>query len=834
MEDPVDWSARSDDDTGRTAGSRERTDRGDEERGADADGDAFDPAAFEAVAGSMPVPVLVVDEDGAVATANDRFRGEFGLEDITGQRLETLCRSLTVATLETHCSADGEQARLDATARGGDGIDRSVRLTVERRAGPERDWFVAVLADVTGVQSRVHELERYERIVETIDDGVYVLDDAFEIVSVNDAVSELTGYSRSELLGANASLLASEETLRQAAAVSAALQSGEEKAATITTTLETADGRSLPVETRFSVYQLGDGSYGQVGVVRDISDRVRHEETLRALHDSTRELLRAETPEAVSDVVVDATTEVIDLSQAVVYLFDRTENVLRSAAATGDCCQNRPTDVSVVEVGGGPAWEAFVSGERRSETDEEGTADSGSGCDVHVPLGDHGVFSVAAGDEEENGLDRDTLQLVELLAASAETALERVDREHRLKDRDRELREQNEELRRLERTNEVIRRIDRALVGVDSREGVQSAVCEGLVDSELCSFAWVGRSDGEAVVPEAWAGTGRGYLDGVDRSLDGAGGPPSVQTARSGDPTVVSSVASDIGAGWRREALAREFGSTISVPLTHDGTTLGVLTAYADEPGDFRESLVSVFLELGDTIANAIRVADTKQWLSADGVVEVDLAVESPTCPLAALADRAGATLVHEGTVDGDGDGSRTFVAVVDAPVDSVEAAVADRTAITGFDRLSEDEAVVELELAAPTVPTTLTDLGARIQSLTVSPDGVDATVELAPGASVRDLVDALDTQYGSAELLARQDRTEPATSRGGFREAVEDALTDRQLETVRTAYLSGFFDWPRATTGEEIADSLGVSQPTVNRHLRVGERKILDRLFED
>lgn len=40
--------------------------------------------------------------------------------------------------------------------------------------------------------------------------------------------------------------------------------------------------------------------------------------------------------------------------------------------------------------------------------------------------------------------------------------------------------------------------------------------------------------------------------------------------------------------------------------------------------------------------------------------------------------------------------------------------------------------------------------------------------------------------------------------------------------EVLGTAYFAGFFDWPRASTGEDVAELLGVPQPTVNRHLRL------------
>jgi len=50
----------------------------------------------------------------------------------------------------------------------------------------------------------------------------------------------------------------------------------------------------------------------------------------------------------------------------------------------------------------------------------------------------------------------------------------------------------------------------------------------------------------------------------------------------------------------------------------------------------------------------------------------------------------------------------------------------------------------------------------------------------------------------------------------------------------LRTAYFAGFFEWPRQSTGEEVAEMLDVTQPTVNRHLRLGQQRLLAQLFDE
>lgn len=57
--------------------------------------------------------------------------------------------------------------------------------------------------------------------------------------------------------------------------------------------------------------------------------------------------------------------------------------------------------------------------------------------------------------------------------------------------------------------------------------------------------------------------------------------------------------------------------------------------------------------------------------------------------------------------------------------------------------------------------------------------------------------------------------------------------VTDRQLETLQTAYHSGYFERPRERTGEEVAESPDITRPTFNGHLRSTERKRCAMLFK-
>lgn len=797
------------------------------------------PPEFRAVIGSIPEPVVVVNDSGEIVAANDNLGTVFGQEvsNLEEKELQTLFPDLTWDAIEQNCGAGpGEYL----TCRGVTETEGDLwaDLAFDRQSLGGRTFVIGTVHDVTARREREQMLEQYERIVETIEDGVYTLDESFTIETINSAVESMTGHDESDLVGSSATVLADESVLSRAARLSRELRSGERDAATLTTEIETAAGDSLPIETRFSTYSMDDDQYRQVGVVRDISERRRFERTLATLHESTRELLQAQTTAAVSDLVVDSASDVLDIAGAIIYEFDTAENALNPVAVSEEVapCADQPT----VEAGCGPLWESFVDGIR---TRVDAADDPLAACTGHggfcLPLGEHGVLYVAHTDDTAES-DSDTLEVLELLAANAEAALARVDREQALRERDMELREQNSRLRQLEEVNAIIRRIDQVLVDADTCTEIEQAVCDQLAASQQFSFAWVGRLDATEINPRAWAGVSPSYLDAVPLTV-GEGGSPAVQTAETEAMTVIPSVAEGLHTDhWRAEAVSRDFQSVISVPLQYNDANYGVLTVYATEQSAFDEMLQSVFSELGETIGSAIQEVESRQRRSAGTILELDVSLSVPTSPLGQIAEQLDTAVVCDGAVPGAGDTTRLFFHL-DGETIAPSTVCECGSALTRVDSLTgitddEKNGLFEAVISGETVAATLLEEGARIVSIRVRPnDGqAVATVHLSPEVDVRAFVEDLDARYGNAKLTARREHDAPDPTGNGVRAAAEARLTDRQQQILRTAYYSGFFDWPRKCSGTELAERLDISQPTMSRHLRVGERKLLEYVFDE
>jgi len=186
--------------------------------------------------------------------------------------------------------------------------------------------------------------------------------------------------------------------------------------------------------------------------------------------------------------------------------------------------------------------------------------------------------------------------------------------------RDASGRQQHEaDIAELNRINRTLRETTQAVVQAESRDDIEQVLCEQLADSEPYVFAWVGHvTEDSTIVPAAWVGVDEGYLDDitvtVDRSETGLG--PAGRAARTHEPQAVQDIleAPDFEP-WREAARERGFQSAAAVPLVYQETLYGVLNVYADRPAAFGERELSVFDELGTTVAHAINRVELTERL---------------------------------------------------------------------------------------------------------------------------------------------------------------------------------------------------------------------------
>jgi len=151
--------------------------------------------------------------------------------------------------------------------------------------------FVKLLAQWIGSEigrrERLSDLERYETIVEAVDDPVYALDTDARFTFVNDAAKREFGYGE-EILGEHVSVGMKEEDIERVARQRQELVETDKRSMTAQFELETADGSIRLVENRLAL--IGETSHrGTAGVLRDITDREQRRQQLESFQQAVEE-----------------------------------------------------------------------------------------------------------------------------------------------------------------------------------------------------------------------------------------------------------------------------------------------------------------------------------------------------------------------------------------------------------------------------------------------------------------------------------------------------------------------------------------------------------------
>jgi len=591
--------------------------------------------------------------------------------------------------------------------------------------------------------------------------------------------------------------------------------------------IELPDGDRRWIHSDFYPTEWEDGEWKIVVASRDVTDRKERERTLESFHDATAELTTTDTVTEVADVAVRAAAEVFELPATAVYTYDEESGVLEPTA-TGPGVDG---DLSGLDAADDPAWTAFV--EERMErvpTDDVRTLDAGPEDDpLAVPLGRNGLLVVWHAGEE---LDPDATTII---AATVEAALNRLRGERRLESRSEELEEQVERARRLEAVTELTRRVEAAITAETSRRGIQEAVCEELTDVEPFGAAWVAEADvgTDQLTPRAVAGVDQDAVERTLLSADAETDPhPASRAWQTGDLAVVDDLVGGRRDGWRRTLLSRGAGSVCAVPLTYSGVTHGVLTIVADGTGAFGEREREVLDQLGTSIGYAITAIERQRALESDDTLELEFRGSGSDLPFAQLAREVGCTVRHERTVRRqDGSVSVYYTLTGDVPED---AAAAAGEALPGtVDTVSEDDQLVTVERQGSSwFGTAVSEYGGVVRQGEATPSGVTLVVELPQEADTRTVVEQVRAAFPTLELTAQRQHHETTATTREITSQLEQRLTDRQYEVLTTAHAMGYFQWPRRSSGEDVADALDITQPTVNKHLRHGEQAVFDLLF--
>ncbi|AFK21572.1 PAS domain S-box protein (plasmid) [Haloferax mediterranei ATCC 33500] len=753
--------------------------------------------------------------------------------------------------------------------RTADGSTLSVEISASRIEFEGDPHVLACVRDISGRVQRKQKLERYRTMVEAVGEGVYAADENLRFTLVNDGACELTNYDREELIGRPLTdLLAGEaddvdpadyedllvntssssEPLRVVDAESARearkqLYQSDQDVMTAEAPIRTKNGNVIPLEIRFSELPAGpDAEFrGTTGVLIDISDRKEHKRQLKTLNKASRELPQAEDPQAIAKAALDAVEQVVGFDVSGVRMFDEETNTLTPIEMT-DAAEQLIDSRPAFELGATLAGHAYRRGEavRNDEIDGSETVvgETSGETSFHFPLGEHGTLTVFVPSGTE--VSESDIQLLEVLSATVTAHLNRAEREHTIQEQKHECRNQRDQLDTLNRINILIQDVVRELVKAGTRDGIENQVCRQLAESNLYRSAWIAEVNGvtDGILIKTGAGVEDGYLDAIEQmKLPRIGNGTVKQAIETGELSIARlyQVNSNTSTPEVEPPSEGEVEVTAAIPLRYGNRIYGVLVVDAAREDAFGEHAQSGLKVLGDAIGFSINALRNRELLQSDEIVELEFELTDQSNLPVYFSEKLGCRCRLEGTAPAEDGNYLCYLWADEASADTVSEVAEDMETVTHSRVIKEQEEECLFEvIKTESVLQTMAEVGATVQNAVAEDGDGTLVIETSQTTNLQEVIEALQSLYPTVEITAKRTVDRSVQTVTDLRNTAEDRLTEKQRQAIKAAYHAGYYDWPRGSTAEEIAESMDVSSATLHQHLRRATWKLLTTFLEE
>jgi len=564
-----------------------------------------------------------------------------------------------------------------------------------------------------------------------------------------------------------------------------------------------------------------------LGVSVDVTELRQTKASLRRLkeRDAAFELIQSmisiDSWENARGVATGQLSEMLDGGYAAIYEWSDEDGVLVPSAVEGT------VELPTIGPERSTIWDAFVD-RVDDPTTLEGVPDGfpPSYHTVLVDTVDDGCLVVVGATVEPTD---ERLELLETVTSYLQTVLGHLREHHELVERKTALERRSRELERSKRLNERLKRSIAALVESGDRQSLKRTVADRLSGPENRLTVVVRDPSDENVA----VGDGTVVTQPTTNPLLSHDGwkTPADEVETTGESIYIPSiVACDRFPEWRRHALERRYQSHLSVPMTVDGVNCGFLELYTPVQDGFtstERNAIEQFTELFASVLSDVELRSHKAGV--DQLVTVAVSGD----PLSTL--RTELTL-------------RSQSVIMQSPSEAIVYAEIDGVSPEEFERsLGEVESVVQVSVSSsdqgPEAEFHLEEfgpfrlfarLGTAIESMVVRNGRTEYTVTVPSSVDISRVVESAASRYDAAELVRKRSAASAQESVSRTRTMLTESLTDRQRDVLEVAVAAGYYDQPRAATGDDLAEQLGVSRQTVNYHLRRAEGTILQTLVTD
>jgi HTH-type transcriptional regulator, bacterioopsin transcriptional activator and related proteins len=794
---------------------------------------------IEHVLETTPVGIGVITPDGDISRVNDRAEKLLGLtmEELSSQTFDASRRKLydsegqrvSPEGLLSRVFDDREQVidtEFTLERPDGDHVWASISIAPMTDATGDVEKAVIIATDITDRKEREvtlrEERDVIEHVLETSPIGIGVITPDGDISRVNDQAEELLGLTIEEITnqtldvsqrrfyGASGQQVQPEDLLSR-------VFDDRERVLNTEFRLERPGGERIWTALSLAPVESPEGNVEKAVVIAtDISDRKEREKRLRESEARLRQIA-----ENINSAIWMADA---DMSE-ILYINPAYETITgRSRDSVYDNLMNHldavyPQDQRRVET-------AMTEVTHASRTDATAIRFQEKYRVVQPDGSIRWVNSFAFPLQNDDG---EVYRFVGVIDDITE-----------VKEQQLELGRHRDELETLNQINTVIRRVNQGLVQATTREEIERQVCETLTDSKLYHAAWIGEVDTGISDITLKTGDGHGHellersfeIDAVD-AISMAVESGDIQLIRNSDDLPTELAVSDpegegVFGSWQSSAAV--------IPVIYQETVYDVLVAYSSRANAFSVREQAVLFELGKTVGLAINAVERKEALLTDEIVELEFGIHDSNVFLVRASDELDAGFEMEGITSQSSGSYLQYFTVTGAPSERVLEFASDDPSIENARIVVEhdESALLELVVGGPSLATALAEYGGTIHAARFTEGRGTVVAGFSRTTDVRNVVEAIQSTFVRTELIGKRERERPVRPIRESQAALEEMLTERQRSTLETAYYAGYFEWPRDSSGEDVADSLGVAPATFHQHAREGIQKLVETFVEE
>ena len=389
---------------------------------------------LEAMIESVGVGVAAYEADGTFAYVNEGFAANLDVEPerLADARIWELTERVDRGGFDDYWdSFEMGETRTAETVYAVEGREIPVETVTTCAEIHGTTYHFGTVTDIT---ERKEREERFRAFVEESNDILTILDEDGVYQYQSPSVERILGYEPEELVGENAFEYVHPDDRAEVLAQFRGSVGESDEGLTVEYRFRHADGSWRWVESRGVSPSDASAVDGLVVNSRDVTERKERERQIAELHDATREMVGASDEDELCEIAVTTAETVLGHPIAGIWLADDARERIEPAASTA----------TAIEVLGEPpvysdddsrSWEAYQRGEAIVVDDLREAADSDDADDelrsgLVVPVGEYGVMNIASRDA--GAFSDSDVTLAKMLAANAQVALDRNERERLL------------------------------------------------------------------------------------------------------------------------------------------------------------------------------------------------------------------------------------------------------------------------------------------------------------------------------------------------------------------------------------------------------------------